>query len=55
MENPDINYKPPAAEAVPYSRRNILIMGVSIAVAIGLRGQEGLYASAENGDGHLKS
>jgi xanthine permease len=31
---------------VPFSRRNMLIMGVSIAVAIGLRGQEALYAGA---------
>jgi len=31
---------------VPFSRRNMLIMGVSIAVAIGLRGQEALYTGA---------
>ncbi len=32
--------------SVEYTRRNMLIMGVSIAVAIGLRAQEGLYAGA---------
>ena len=31
---------------VSFTRRNMLIMGVSIAVAIGLRGQPGLYAGA---------
>ncbi|NIV18746.1 MAG: purine permease [Woeseiaceae bacterium] len=32
--------------SVAFTRRNMLIMGVSIAVAIGLRAQEGLYAGA---------
>ena len=31
---------------VDYSRRNMLIIGVSIAVAIGLRFQEAIYADA---------
>ena len=35
--------------AVPFNKRNMIIIGVSLAVAIGLRLQEGLYADAPDG------
>jgi len=34
---------------VDLNKRNMIIIGVSIAVAIGLRGQENLYADASAG------
>ena len=60
MGTHDIDARPPLSEAVPlglqqvlamlagvdFSRRNMLIIGVSIAVAIGLRFQEGVYVNA---------
>jgi xanthine/uracil permease len=35
--------------AVTFNKRNMIIIGVSLAVAIGLRAQEGLYAGAPDG------
>ena len=34
---------------VPFNKRNMLIIGVSMAVALGLRGQEALYANVSDG------
>ena len=34
---------------IPFNKRNMLIIGVSLAVAIGVRSQEGLYAGAPDG------
>ena len=34
---------------IEYNKRNMIIIGVSLAVAIGLRGQEGLYGNAPEG------
>lgn len=34
---------------VPFNKRNMLIIGVSLAVAVGLRSQEELYAGASEG------
>jgi len=34
---------------IEYNKRNMIIIGVSLAVAIGLHGQEGLYANAPQG------
>lgn len=35
--------------SIPFDKRNMLIIGVSMAVALGLRGQEGLYANLSDG------
>jgi xanthine permease len=35
--------------AVPFNKRNMLIIAVSMAVALGLRGQEALYANVSDG------
>ncbi|MBL4682681.1 MAG: purine permease [Pseudomonadales bacterium] len=34
---------------IEFNKRNMLVIGVSLSVAIGLRGQEGLYADASEG------
>lgn len=34
---------------ISFNKRNMLIIGVSLAVAIGVRSQEGLYAGAPDG------
>ncbi len=35
--------------SIPFNKRNMLIIGVSMAVALGLRGQEALYANVSDG------